>query len=155
MRNIFRLALALGLAAVVSAARAAPVCAPAGSDKAVEAVVQAWFEAGRHDDLAAIAGLQGKGFYAFDGGERFDGLRLAETLKTMHASGATIVWNLHDMEVHAGCDQAWASWINTGSASMGGKTQQVVWLESAVLRWSDGRWRMVFLHSARVPPKAS
>jgi hypothetical protein len=152
--GLFAAAVAFALAAPANAgaAQAAPACAPKGSGPAVEAAVRAWFDAGRRDDLAALAKIQAPGFYAYDGGKKYEGLALGELVKGAHASGVKIEWGLHDFDVHLACDQAWVAWINTGAAGKAGALQPVTWLESAVFDWQDGAWRMAFLHSARVPP---
>ena len=148
-----RFGLTVCAALVLSgSAQAAPSCAPAGSAPAAEAAVRAWFDAGRRDDLQAMGAVQAADFYAYDGGARFDGLKLGELVRDSHASGMVIEWNLHDMDVHVGCDQAWAAWVNTGAAGKAGAMRPVTWLESAVLTYRDGRWRMAFLHSDRVRP---
>ncbi|WP_372781911.1 hypothetical protein [Phenylobacterium sp.] len=145
--------LAAALLACAGAASAAPGCAPAkDAARDAEAVVRGWFAAGARDDVAAEADLQAPGFYAFDAGKRFDGTALGELVKSAHASGVKIEWNLQDMDVHAACDQAWAAWVNRGASGKAGAMQPVTWLESAVLGYHDGRWRLEFLHSARVPP---
>lgn len=144
----------LAIVFCAGAAQAAPACAPKGSEKAVEAAVQAWFDAGRRDDLAGEAALQAPGFYAYDGGKRYQGTALGELVKAAHAAGTRIEWNLHDFDVHAGCDKAWVAWVNTGAAGKAGAMQPVTWLESAVFGWRGGAWRMEFLHSGRTPPPA-
>jgi hypothetical protein len=154
MTLMLRCIVPLALAAVVCAgtARAAPTCAPKGSDKAVQAAVQAWFDAARRDDVPAEAAIQAPGFYAYDGGKRYPGTSLGELVKSAHAAGTRIEWNLHDFDVHPGCDKAWIAWVNTGAAGKAGAMAPVTWLESAVFAWQGGAWRMEFLHSARVPP---
>jgi hypothetical protein len=145
--------LPFGLAALLAgSAQAAPACAPAGAAKVVEAAVQGWFAAGRRDDLTAEAAIQAPGFYAYDGGKRFEGMALGELVKAAHASGVSIVWNLHDVDVHVACDQAWAAWVNTGATGKPGAMTPVTWLESAVFGYRDGRWRMEFLHSTHAAP---
>jgi hypothetical protein len=142
---------AAGLALVVagSASAAAPKCAPAGAAKGVEEAVRGWFGAFVRDDYAAGYALQAPGFYAYDGGERYDGTALGELLRKLKAGGTRLEWRLHDMDVHVACDQAWAAWINTGAAGTVGAMQPVTWLESMTLRYEGGRWRIEFLHSDR------
>jgi hypothetical protein len=146
--------LPLGLAAALlaSSVQAAPACAPPGAAKAVEAAVRGWFAAFAHDDFKTGYGLQAPGFYAYDGGKRYDGPALGELIRGAHASGVRIEWNVGPLDVHPGCDQAWAAWVNNGSVGKPGAMQPVTWLESAVLAYRDGRWRMEFLHSDRVAP---
>lgn len=144
------LILALATALIAGSVQAAPKCAPPGAVKDVEAAVRGWFAAFARKDYAAGYALQAPGFYAYDGGERYDGAALGELLKTAQAAGTRFEWNLHDMDVHVACDQAWAAWANTGSIGKPGATQPVAWLESMVLRYADGRWRVEFLHSSRM-----
>ncbi|WP_293385603.1 nuclear transport factor 2 family protein [Phenylobacterium sp.] len=147
------LTLALVVCAVAGVARAAPTCAPRGASKDVEAVVRGWFGAFARDDYAAGYALQAPGFYAYDNGKRFDGTALGELLRGAKASGTRVEWNIGKVDVHLSCDLAWAAWVNTGaSGKAGGAMAPVTWLESAVLRYQDGRWRMEFLHSGRVAP---
>lgn len=154
MNRMRRAALILSalLALSANAARAAPACAPPGAAREVEAVVRGWFAAMAREDYAAGYALQAKGFYAFDGGRRFDGEALGELLRSLKAGGTHIEWNLHDLDAHVACDQAWASWVNTGASGKAGALQPVTWLESMVLGYADGRWRIEFLHSDRVRP---
>jgi ketosteroid isomerase-like protein len=146
--------LGLAVAAVLAggSTRAAPACAPKGASHEVEATVRDWFAAFARDDFAAGYALQAPGFYAYDGGRRFDGMELGELIRSAHASGTKIEWNLGDIDVHVACDQAWTAWVNKGAAGKPGAMAPVTWLESAVLRYQDGRWRMEFLHSDRVRP---
>lgn len=137
------------------AAQAAPECAPAGSEKGVEAAAKAWFDAGRRDDLATLGAIQAGGFFAYDNGKRYDGLTLGELVKQAHAGGTQIEWNLHDFDVHLGCEMAWAAWVNTGAVGTRGAMQPVTWLESANFVWVGGAWRMAFLHSERAGGEAA
>ena len=83
--------------------------------------------------------LQAPGFYAYDGGERYDGTALGELLRGVKAEGTRVEWNLHDVDVHVACDQAWAAWVNSGAGGKPGAMQPVTWLESMVLRYQAGR----------------
>jgi hypothetical protein len=147
------LILALGGALAAGCAQAAPSCAPPGAAKDVEAAVRGWFSAFARKDYAAGYALQAPGFYAYDGGERYKGDELGVLLKTAQTGGTRFEWNLHDMDVHLACDQAWAAWVNTGAVGKPGAMQPITWLESMVLRYADGRWRIEFLHSDRAQTK--
>jgi hypothetical protein len=148
-----RLILALGAAFAAASVQAAPGCAPPAGARDVEAAIRGWFAAFAREDYAAGYALQAPGFYAYDGGERYRGAELGELLKNAQAAGTRFEWNLHDMDVHLGCDQAWAAWVNTGAVGKPGAMQPVAWLESMVLRYAGGRWRIEFLHSDRVRPR--
>jgi hypothetical protein len=146
-RAVLTLALAAGF--IAGGAHTAPACAPPGAAKDVETAVRGWFGAFVHDDYAAAYALQAQGFYAYDGGERYDGTALGELLRKLKAGGTRLEWRLHDMDVHVACDRAWAAWVNTGAAGTAGAMQPVTWLESMTLRYGGGRWRIEFLHSDR------
>ena len=47
---------------------------------------------------------------------------------------------------------AWVSYHNTADFSLNEKQQTVKWLESAVLRKENGRWKIKLLHSTRYFP---
>ena len=49
-------------------------------------------------------------------------------------------------------DIAWVSYHNTAEFSLNEKQQTINWLESAVLRKENGRWKIKLLHSTRVVP---
>jgi hypothetical protein len=150
-RGLLLAALAVAVS-TTGAVDAAPKCAPPGAAKDVEAAVRGWFGAFARDDDAAGYALQAPGFYAYDGGERYEGRALGELLRKLKSSGTRVEWNLHDMDVHLACDQAWAAWINTGAVGTAGAMQPVTWLESMTLRYQAGRWRIEFLHSDRAKP---
>jgi hypothetical protein len=145
--------LLLAATVIAGAARAEPACAPASSAKEVEAVVRGWFGAFARNDYQAGYALQTPGFYAYDNGQRYNGTVLGELVRSAKAAGGVIQWNLGPVDVHMGCDVAWAAWINKGAAGSSGAAQPETWLESAALRYQDGHWRMEFLHSDRVPPQ--
>lgn len=47
---------------------------------------------------------------------------------------------------------AWVSYHNTAEFSLNESQQTIHWLESAVLKKEDGRWKIKLLHSTRVVP---
>lgn len=129
-------------------------CAPADGAAAAQ-VVRAMYAALRVDDSAAVDRLFTPDFYAFDGGERFTGPGLFAMVKDLHGAGKTVVWEVLEPTTHLACDVAWLTWENRGSIADASRTREITWIESAVLRWSDGGWRMAFFHSTRVPPPAA
>jgi ketosteroid isomerase-like protein len=117
--------------------------------------VRAAFDALRDDDQNAWSLTTTADFLAFDGGARLDGAQLFRAVKTAHAAGKIYEWNITEPDPHVSCGLAWVDYVNRGSIrGRDGKSTSVEWLESAVLRYDDGRWRLVFLHSTRVTPKA-
>jgi hypothetical protein len=52
------------------------------------------YAAAATDDLAKFHTVAAPDFYAFDGGTRYDGDALMNTLKSLHASGKVYVWTV-------------------------------------------------------------
>jgi hypothetical protein len=57
------------------------------------------------------------------------------------------VWKVTESRVHADCHIAGITEINVGSVD--GKPTR--WLESGLLRKTDGKWRVEFFNSSRAP----
>ena len=141
-----------GILAFVVAVRAfaadAPACPsePADEAQVVEAM-RTFYAALTTDDLPKFQSVIAPGFYAYDGGKRFEGDALSNQIKAGHAAGRTYVWTVTEPQVHVDCKVAWISYVNKGSVGV----NAVVWLESAFMQKVDGRWRIAFFHSTRVP----
>lgn len=145
-RRILPAALALALLAPAAQAQ---TCGPRAG---IAETVRAYYAALAAGDAPAAKALTTPGFYAYDIGKRFDAAGLSEAIRAAHASGVKLEWNLGEIDVHPACDQAWAAWHNKGSVGDAAGTRPMTWLESAVLTWQGGRWRLAFLHSTRAPP---
>lgn len=142
-------ALAFGATTV---ATAAPTCAPKGSESAAIQTAKEILEAGKVDDLARIRSLITSDFYAYDNGKRYDGMALFEFLKSAHAQGRKLEWNVTSPEVRLDCTTALVIYVNKGAAGDAKGMQPMTWLEDDNLRWEDGRWKVAFLHSTRAAP---
>jgi ABC-type glycerol-3-phosphate transport system substrate-binding protein len=129
-----------------------PACAatPADQTQIVE-TVHTMYAAAATDDLAKFHTVAAPDFYAFDGGTRYDGDALMNTLKSLHASGKVYVWTVIQPHVESDCHLAWITYINRGSIKDASGTKNLTWLESAVLEKQAGAWRIRFFHSTRVP----
>ena len=120
----------------------------------VVSTLRAAFEALRTENQDAWTSATTADFFAFDGGARLDGVQLMSAVKSAHAAGKTYEWNVTDPDPHVSCGMAWVAYLNRGSIrDADGRTTSVEWLESAILRYSHGRWHLAFLHSTRVSPK--
>lgn len=133
-----------------SPALAAP-CAPASAPHAVE-TVRAMYAAAMAGDKGGMVATFAPGFHAIDTGkvysaEAFGGL--VDYLKSAHM---TMAWTVNDPHETVACDVAWVDWDNRGSATTAAGTKQLEWLESAVLRWQDGAWKLAFFHSTEITP---
>jgi hypothetical protein len=158
LARIAPLAILLSAAFFSTAAFAAnsptvlPACTatPADQTQVVEAM-RTMYTAAATDDLAKFHTVAAADFYAFDGGTRYDGDALMNTLKSLHASGKVYVWTVTQPHVESDCHLAWITYINRGSIKDASGTTDHTWLESAVLEKQAGAWRIRFFHSTRVP----
>jgi ketosteroid isomerase-like protein len=103
------------------------------------------------DDLIGFRAVVTPDFYAYDGGKRYDGDALSNTIKAGHAGGTVYVWTVNEAAVHGTCEQAYVTYVNRGSVKNAAGARDVMWLESAVLQKTAGQWRISFFHSTRVP----
>jgi len=113
--------------------------------------VSAIFTAARADDVAKFDSVIAPGFYIFDGGARFDGDSIMALIKAQHAAGKRYEWNVTQPDVHISGNNAWIAYVNKGSISDASGTVNQNWLESAFLEKQAGTWKIVFVHSTRVP----
>lgn len=126
--------------------------APATTDtsQVIEAM-RTMYGALTKDDLAQFRSVAAPDFYAYDGGKRFTAEALVELIRELHAAGNVFVWQVTEPEVRLHGELAWITYVNRGSLRNASGTRPLSWLESAVLRKVDGRWRIAFFHSTRVP----
>jgi hypothetical protein len=134
---------------------ASDACAPRADAEAqvVKRVVE-MYAALAADDVTRFRAVVAPGFYAFDGGERYDGDALANMTATAHAAGKRFEWTVTDPVVRIDCSTALITYTNVGSMGDATSMQPRSWLESATLRYTDGTWRLAFFHSTRVPKPA-
>jgi hypothetical protein len=119
--------------------------------KQVVDAVSTIFTAARADDVAKFDSVIAPGFYIFDGGARFNGDTIMAFIKAQHAAGKRYEWNVTEPEVHIHGNTAWIAYVNKGSISDASGTVNQNWLESAFLEKQAGIWKIVFMHSTRVP----
>jgi len=120
--------------------------------KQVVDTVSTIFSAARADDVAKFDSVIVPGFYIFDGGARFNGDTIMALIKAQHAAGKRYEWNVTEPDVHINGNTAWIAYVNKGSISDASGTVNQNWLESAFLEKQAGTWKIVFMHSTRVPP---
>jgi ketosteroid isomerase-like protein len=111
------------------------------------------FAAAATDDTVKFDSVIAPGFYIFDGGLRFNGDTIMTFIKAQHAAGKHYEWNVTEPDVHVSGDTAWIAYVNKGSITYASGTTPARWLESAFLQKQAGSWKIVFVHSTRVPPK--
>jgi hypothetical protein len=72
-------------------------------------------------------------------------------IKAQHAAGKRYEWNVTEPDVHISGNTAWIAYDNKGSIDDASHTVNQNWLESAFLQKEAGIWKIVFMHSTRVP----
>jgi ketosteroid isomerase-like protein len=113
--------------------------------------LKAIFEAARTNDAALFNSVVSPDFYLFEAGSRMDGAGMLALVKTQHDLGKSFEWNITEPDIHVGGDMAWVAYVNKGSVTDATGTKKLSWLESGALRKQEGRWKIVFLHSTRIP----
>lgn len=150
-RALFGIAVLLTFAVgAVAVEQAGP--AAAAQAEVVE-VVRSMFTALAAEDIPKLREIIAPDFYAFEAGGRVTGDALIDLMKKAHAAGKIYTWTVNEPQVRIGGDMAWVTYVNRGSIKDATETKNVSWLESMVLRKDQGRWRIQFLHSTRVPAK--
>jgi ketosteroid isomerase-like protein len=109
------------------------------------------FAAFRADDSQELDSVVTSDFYIFDGGVRFNAESLMTFIKAQHAAGKRYEWSVTDPDVHVSGNTAWIAYINKGSIGDTASSASQQWLESAFLEKQAGMWKIVFMHSTRVP----
>jgi ketosteroid isomerase-like protein len=145
------IAIALMLSASISTARAQQKHLTTEQTQIAD-TVSTIFIAARADDVAKFDSVIASDFYIFDGGARFNGNSIMSFIKAQHGAGKRYEWNVTEPDVHISGNTAWIAYINKGSITdASGTTVNQNWLESAFLQKQAGVWKIVFMHSTRVP----
>ena len=153
LRSPVRIAPLVSILTLASFAAAASthscVSSPADQTQVTE-TMRTMYAAATADDLAKFHSVAAPDFYAFDNGKRYDGDALMNAVKEFHDKGVVFVWTVTDPHVETTCNLAWITYTNRGSMRGASGTQDVSWLESAVLQKQAGTWRIRFFQSTRV-----
>ena len=132
-------------AAVGTGSATAESCGTAADRADVVRAVQIMFVAAAKDNITLFHTVTSPDFYAFDNGKQFHGDELMGLMQQLHAKGHVYVWKVTEPRVYLDCHMAGITEINVGSVD--GKPTR--WLESGILKKSDGKWRVEFFNSAR------
>jgi ketosteroid isomerase-like protein len=119
--------------------------------KQIVTTVNTLFASVRADDSQELDSVVTPDFYIFDGGVRLNADSLMTLMKAQHAAGKRYEWNVTDPDVHVSGNTAWIAYINKGSIGDAADSVNQQWLESAFLEKKAGAWKIVFMHSTRVP----
>ena len=115
--------------------------------------VKTIFAAAQTDDVAMLNTVVAPDFYIYDGGARFNAEGILALVNAQYAAGKRFEWNITEPDVHISGNTAWIAYVNEGSITDAPGTANQKWLESAFLEKQAGAWKVVFMHSTRVPPK--
>jgi ketosteroid isomerase-like protein len=156
MSSQLHIALATAALALTFSANPVPARAqhkPVTADQAqIINTVSTIFAAARTDDVAKFDSVIASDFYIYDVGARFNGDSVMAGVKAQHAAGMHYEWNVTEPDVHISGKTAWIAYVNKGSITdASGTTVNQNWLESAFLEKQAGVWKIVFMHSTRVP----
>jgi hypothetical protein len=100
------------------------------------------FTAASTEDIAKLDSVIAPDFYIFANGRRFNGDALMAAIKALHAAGKRNDEHVTEPEI---------AYVNKGSITDASGTVNQNWLESAFLEKQAGSWKIVFMHSTRVP----
>jgi hypothetical protein len=115
-------------------------------------VMTTFFASAHDEDLAKFHSIIAPGFYIFDNGARFNGDAVMDLIKSAHAAGKHFEWSVTEPDVHIMNDRiAWIAYVNKGAITSGSVTTDQQWLESAFFQKQAGQWKIMFIHSTRVP----
>ena len=116
--------------------------------------VSTLFTALRTEDAPKFDSVIAPGVYMFDGGTRFNRETIMTLIKAQHAAGKRYEWNVTEPDVHISGNTAWIAYIDRGSITDASGSVNQQWLESAFLQKQAGNWKIVFMHSTRVPTQS-
>ena len=126
----------------------------AGTDEQqIVSKLSTMFAALSTEDATKFHSVISADFYLFEGGARYDGDTITGLIKAMHTAGKRYEWNVTEPDVHISGKSAWVAYVNRGNISGASGSANQNWLESAFLERRAGGWKVVFLHSTRVPVK--
>jgi hypothetical protein len=145
--------LLLALSANPIAARAQQKSLTVDQARIVD-TVSTIFAAALTDDVAKFDSVIAPDFYIYDGGARFNGDSIMALIKAQHIAGKRYEWKVTEPDVHINGKTAWMAYVNRGSITDASGTANQTWLESAFLEKQAGAWKIVFMHSTRVPVAA-
>jgi len=154
MSSQLPIALAVTFATIfspnVSTARARQKSLTSAQKRVVD-TVNTIFSAASTEDIAKLDSVIAPDFYIFANGMRFNGDALMAAIKALHAAGKRNDEHVTEPDIHLTGNTAWIAYVNKGSITDASGTVNQNWLESAFLEKQAGIWKILFMHSTRVP----
>ena len=143
--------LAVGLIIGWSAAGMAK-CRPV-SGTTPRQTLESLFAALEGEDRAAVERLTTADFRAFERGRILDREGFFGLVQQAHRQGLHLQWSVTDERVALDCEVAVMDYVNKGSISGPGSSQEMSWLEVATFRRTPTGWKVNFVESQRVEPQ--
>jgi ketosteroid isomerase-like protein len=103
------------------------------------------------EDIAKLDSVIAPDFYIFANGKQFNSDALMAAIKALHAAGKRNEEHVTEPDIHITGNTAWIAYVNKGSITDASGTVKQNWLESAFLEKQAGTWKILFMHSTRVP----
>lgn len=121
------------------------------AQKQIVDTVNIIFSAASTEDIAKLDSVIAPDFYIFANGMRFNGDALMAAIKALHAAGKRNEEHVTEPDIHITGNTAWIAYVNKGGITDASGTVKQNWLESAFLEKQAGTWKILFMHSTRVP----
>jgi ketosteroid isomerase-like protein len=117
----------------------------------VEKVVHTFFDAVFTFNYQGIRDVCADDFILFESGQVMnveDFINFITPFK-----GSTTTYNFEDVKINVEGSVAWMRLRNKAEMTMGEQIINFDWLESAVLKKQEGKWKIAFYHSTTVEPQ--
>jgi hypothetical protein len=103
------------------------------------------------NDRSHLDELLCEDFHAFENGVHLSGGELLDLMGSYYAEGKRYRWSVTSPQIEVQGDFGAVVYLNVGSITEAPGTEPIAmsWLETALLRRQDARWRLAFLHSTR------
>jgi len=118
----------------------------------IEASISKFFDGLSEIDAKKLKAYTTDDFILLENGQLWNIDTLINKMSTPKNAGIKRINKFQFIKTEQNGDIAWVSYHNTAEFSLNEKQQTINWLESAVLRKENGRWKIKLLHSTRVVP---
>ena len=118
----------------------------------IEASISKFFDGLSWIDADRLKAYTTADFLLLEDGEVWNMDTLITKISSRKNSGIRRVNSFRFIQTEQSGTIAWVSYHNRADFSLDEKKQTVKWLESAVLRKENGRWKIQLLHSTRIVP---
>jgi ketosteroid isomerase-like protein len=120
-------------------------------EKAIRETVIYFFDALANFDEVGMRSRVTEDFILLEHGERWSIDTLIARVKPMSKHSFKRINVLLFSTVKKTGDIAWTAYDNEARITLDGNERTVRWLESAVLKKEQGKWKLALLHSTRMP----